>query len=304
MNKKNVCNLEFPDYCKKFNIEGYVFKRVDNYEERVKSLQHLVTAYSEYSISINTGTHNITAFVEIPAKEKKAVLPWAKNNAAALDDILLLLSIFTGRDVFLDEPLDKPYAIIADPRQYQWGGSLRCSVPYKAKKINRHLSYNMGFEEGLNKIYSLIRTEQWLKKYQNGYFLLLLKHAEKTQILETAFVLHWTILEHLFTLHNRKWLSDEQIRKLSSVEKISFLLVEYALKSEISKPDKKRISELAEVRNRLVHFGKFPDPRAKKNAELVIRLTEFIVARILGLLPSNVFNTIEKLEQFFNGSSK
>jgi len=133
--------------------------------------------------------------------------------------------------------------------------------------------------------------------------LLLLKQAEKRQVLESAFVLHWTILEHLFTLHNRKWLSDEQIRKLSSVEKISFLLVEYGLKSEISKLDKKRIKELAEVRNKLVHFGKFADAKAVKNAKLVIRLTEFIVAKILGLLPLDVFDTIKRLEEFFNRRS-
>ncbi|OYD17569.1 hypothetical protein CH333_00120 [candidate division WOR-3 bacterium JGI_Cruoil_03_44_89] len=304
MNRKKIYNLEFPSYCEKLNIGGHVFKRVKDYEKQVKSLQHLTTVLSEYSISANTGSHNITAFVELPIKEKKAVFPWDKNNATALNDILVLLSIFTGRDVFLDEPLDKPSAIIADPRKYQWGGSLRCSIPYKETKKDQDLGYNIGFEEGLNKIYSLIRTDQWLKKYQDGYFLLLLKHAEKRQILETAFVLHWTILEHLFTLHNRKWLSDEQIRKLPSAEKISFLLVEYALSSEITKPNKKRISELAGVRNRLVHFGKFLDARAEKNAELVIRLTEFIVAKILGLLPSNVFNTIERLEQFFNSSSK
>jgi len=304
MSKKSIYNLEFPEYCKELDIFGYVFKRVDEYEERLKSLQNLPGGVGEYSIDTNTGTHNITAFVEIPTKEKRAVLPWAENNAPALDDILLLLSIFTGRDVFWDEPSDKPYAIVADPREYQWGGVLMCSLPYKAKKITQHLSYNIGFEEGLNKIYSLIRTEQWLKKYQKGHFLLLLKHAEKRQILEAAFILHWIILEHLFTSHNRRWLSDEQIRKLSSVEKISFLLVEYALKSEISKSDKKRISELAKVRNTLIHFGKFPDVKAEKTAQLVIRLTEFIIAKTLGLLPSNVFNTIERLEEFFKKSSK
>ena len=91
MDRKEIYNLEFPDYCKEFNIFGYVFKRVDDYEERVKRLQHLVSGVDEYSIKANTGTHNITSFVERPIKEKKAVLPWAKNSATALDDILLFL---------------------------------------------------------------------------------------------------------------------------------------------------------------------------------------------------------------------
>lgn len=136
MNKKNVYNLEFPIYCKQLNIGRYVFKRVKDYEKRIKSLQHLTEVHSEYSISRNTGSHSITAFVEIPTKQKKAVLPWAKNNPTALDDILLLLSIFTGRDLFLEQP----GVIIADPRQYQWGGSLGPSIPYKAKKIDQYLN--------------------------------------------------------------------------------------------------------------------------------------------------------------------
>ncbi|MCG2712727.1 MAG: hypothetical protein L6416_10470 [Candidatus Omnitrophica bacterium] len=147
-------------------------------------------------------------------------------------------------------------------------------------------------------------TKQWSKKYDNGYFLVLLKNAEKRQVLENSFISHWTILEHIFTLHNKSWLSDEQIRNLSSVEKISFLLVKYALKSEVSKSDKKKVSKLAGVRNRLVHFGRFPDKESEENAVTVIRLTEFIVAKILGLLPSNVFITIERLERFLNSSSK
>lgn len=304
MNKKDVYNLEFPSYCKKIKILEYIFTRIDDYENKIKSLNHSITSGDEYSIDANTGTHALTAYVECPNREEKAVLPWAENNVTALNDILLLLSIFTGRDVFiLNESLslDKPYAVMNDPRQYQWGGTLRCSIPYKEKKIN-HSRYNIGFEEELNKIYTLIRTKDWLVKYQNGHFLLLLNHAEKRQILETAFILHWTILEHLFALHNRKWLSDEQIRRLFSVEKISFLLVEYALKSEINKSDKKRISELARVRNTLIHFGKFHSARDVKIAVLVIRIAEFIIAKILGLLPSNVFNTVEELERLLKNA--
>ncbi len=63
-------------------------------------LQHLVPVYSEFDRPINTGAHAITAEVEVPAKEKKPVLEWGDKNATALDDILLLLSVFTLRDVF------------------------------------------------------------------------------------------------------------------------------------------------------------------------------------------------------------
>lgn len=124
--------------------------------------------------------------------------------------------------------------------------------------------------------------------------------AEKIQTLESAFILHWIILEHLFLIHNISWLSKDQMRKISSVEKLSFLLVEYDLKSNVSKQYKKEISKLTKVRNKLLHFGKFANNRAKKNAELIIELTEFITAKTLGLFPSVVFNTPEKLEEFLS----
>ena len=91
---------------------------------------------------------------------------------------------------------------------------------------------------------------------------------------------------------------------MNSTEKIAFLLVKYALKGNINKNEKKRIESLAKVRNRLVHFGRIPEGSSVDDAKLFIRLTEFIIAKILGLEPSNVFNTIEGLENFLKSKSE
>jgi len=148
-------------------------------------------------------------------------------------------------------------------------------------------------------MYALIRTEEWQRQYDGGHFLLLSNLALRQQPLETAFTQCWTISEHLFTLHNKRWLSDEQITRLNRAEKIAFLLVEYALKGEINKSEKERIKSLVDIRNRLVHFGRFPKGGSVyRDAVLFIRLTEFIIAKTLGLSPSNVFNTMEELEDF------
>jgi hypothetical protein len=47
----------------------------------------------------------------------------------------------------------------------------------------------------------------------------------------------------------------------------------------------------------------FPE-REKVHSDAVtfVRMTEYIIARILGLTPSNIFNTIELFEEFLNGS--
>ena len=109
-------------------------------------------------------------------------------------DVLLLLSIFTGRDVFAlasrNSEIDaNEGVIIRDPREYLWGGTLRCSVPYKKQPIEPEpYGYNIGFEEGINQIYKMIRSEKWQKKYKGGYFLLLANMAFQHQTLESAFV--------------------------------------------------------------------------------------------------------------------
>jgi hypothetical protein len=307
--RKDVYNLEFPSWCSEIAIFGYRFSRVDNYREQVCRLQHLGSFHSEFEVSASTGTHAITAHVEIPEQEESAILEWGGSDATALNDILLLLSIFTQRDVFVVEPTmtkDAGWVVTSDPRVYYGGGILRCSVPYKKQLIDPEpCSYNIGFEEELNRIYSLIRDEEWQRKYRHGYFLFLARMAFRRQPLEAAFIQCWTIWEHLFTVLNENWLSSQQIRKISAVEKISYILVEYALRDEVGDADRKRIESLANIRNRLIHFGRFPDRGAvHDDAILFTRLTEFIIARILDLVPSNVLNTMERLEEFLATSNR
>jgi len=311
MKVRPVYNLEFPSWCSEINIFGYRFSRVSDYENKILSLQHIGSGVSEFNIQANTGKHAHTANVELPEKEPKAILEWSGTNNSALMDMLLFLSIFTGRDVFALESLnstsqDNGMVIYRDPRQYLWGGTLRCSIPYKRQPIELEpRGYNVGFEEGINQIYKLIRSEEWQKKYKGGYFLRLANMAFHHQTLESTFVQCWTIWEHLFSILNRQWLSDDQIHRINAKEKISFVLVNYALAGEIDNISKKRIETLAEIRNRLVHFGRFPEhDKVKNDAVLFIRMTEFVIAKTLGLSPSNVFTTIERLEEFLARNQK
>ncbi len=312
MNVRPVYNLEFPSWCPELNIFGYRFTRADNYQEQVMQLQLLDNSISEYIYKPNTGTHAITGFVEIPDREKKPVLEWAGNDNTALMDVLLLLTLFTGRDVFALNIQSKKEirhtfdVIVADPRIFKWGGILRTSLPYKEKSLlPEAMGYNVGFEEGLNQIIELIRSNEWQSEYKQGYFLFLARTAFHNRILDAAFIQCWTIWEHLFAILNDKWLSKEQIHRISSVEKISFLLVKFAFVGEIDDVSRKRIKKLVDIRNRLIHFGKFPKTKtAHDDATLFIQLTEFIVAKALGLSPSEVFNTMEKLELFLKKLSK
>lgn len=305
--RKSVYNLEFPSWCPSLNIYGYEFSRVENYKEKVLQLQHLMKIHSEFVIKANTGQHAITAYVELPSNQDKPSLAWNNSETTALDDILLLLSIFTGRDVFVvEEFIDSSWVITADSRLHQWGGSLRTSIPYKESEGDDMIAfrYDIGFEEGLNQIYNLIRTNEWLKKYQHGYFLFLARQAFRRQNLESAFTQCWTIWEHLFAIHNRHWLADDTIRRFEAIEKIAFILTEYELRNEIDGKSREQIQSLAKIRNRLIHFGRLPDHGSVyDDTVLFIRLTENVIAKTLGLNPSNIFNTDEKSEAFFQGNA-
>lgn len=82
-------------------------------------------------------------------------------------------------------------------------------------------------------------------------------------------------------------------------------MTEYALKGDIDEVSRNRIKTLVTVRNKLIHFGRFEnDPSIQGHAVLFIHLTEFVIAKILGLWPSNVFNATDRLEEFLKHQVK
>ena len=292
---KCVYNLIFPYSCRELIIHGYVFRRVDEYKDRVQTLQHLISVYSEFDQPINTGTHAVTAKVDSPTKEKKPIIEWGDKKATALDDILLLLSIFTLRDVFaMPKPIEKgEAAITADSREYFFG--IRTAIEYEAAEDNRGNKYDIGFQKGIETVYSMMSTVAWQKEYERGRFLPLFRSACKRQILETSFITCWSIWEILFTLHNKSWLSDEQIIKLPASEKISYILTRYQIKTTLDERDRKGIKKFVKIRNAIVHTGRFVDEDALHDATLFVRVTAIIVAQILGLSASDVLGSQTQL---------
>jgi hypothetical protein len=99
--------------------------------------------------------------------------------------------------------------------------------------------------------------------------------------------------------------TQNTIRNIKSSEKIAFLLVTYAVRADLQEKEKARLESLASIRNRLLHFGQFPEQKSTiDDAVLFVRMTEMIVAKTLGLTPSPIFNTLEKLEEFIANPPK
>ena len=147
-----------------------------------------------------------------------------------------------------------------------------------------------------------ISSQKWQKEYEGGYFLFLYRSSIKRHIVETSFILCWTIWEHVFSIKNRNWLDETAIRQMSGDKKISFILNKYFLKN-IDKVAKENIKRINGTRNRLIHFGKMKKSDIDEMI-MFIRLTEQLMAIVLGLEPSNVFNSFEDLESFLTKKIK
>lgn len=299
--RSNVYNLQFPPWIEELVLGSYVFTRCPDYEHQLARLQHLSAFANEFSISACPGQNAVTANVSGPEDEPSAVFPGAAETSG-LDDALLLLSLFTRREVFAERP-EVEGVIVADPRMHARGGILRCSIPYRAAGP-RQLG-DVAFAEALNNILELLKDPAWRKQYGNGYFLVLAKCAFKRQPLESSFTQCWTIWEHLFALGNEAWMSGRTIRNVDSSEKIAFILSRSGIIGACDERNHERLRSLAEIRNRLVHAGRFPERDGVfKDAELFCQITEFVIAKVLGLGPSNLFNTVENFERFMERTMK
>jgi hypothetical protein len=316
MSEQHIYNLQFPDYIKTLNIGGYKFKRIKNYPQAFAGLQHIVHALgAELPMIPNTGTHQFTAIVEIPKKEKAPILPWDKKyKHTRLNDVLLLLSLFTGRNVFSLHEEEEKFPITRDPRGHYFGGQFELSAiqdfQWRNKKtgecvpddkMDGKLVYDsehidLGLEQTINKVLNTISTNEWKEEFGNGYFLFLFHQALDIHNIEPVFLLCWTIWEHLFALHNRNWLDQSTIEKMSADNKISFIINKYLL-IKLDASANKEIKRITKARNRLVHFGMKPANVDYSEMDLFIRCTEQIVSITLGLKPNNAFNSIEQLKK-------
>src|SRR3989338_10407277 len=244
-----VYNLEFPAYINTLDIAGYKFKRITDYATAFAGLQHTIeVSGSEFPIKPITGTHQQTAIVEVPDKEEEAILPWAEESKfTKLQDVLLFLILFTGRNVFALNLGEEKYPLRPDPRGHFWGGQFRLSlqrdVRWKHKTTGEFktdeemkntpvFDYNyldMGLEKTICLLLETINSKNWRAKYGTGYFIFTFRQIVKQENIEQAFLLSWTLWEHFFTLHHRYWLDDKSIEQINGDKKIAFILYYYFL---------------------------------------------------------------------------
>jgi len=300
MSKMDVYNLEFPENISELNIGGYIFTRVKEYEQRFLGLQHtFAISGGEFSHEVNIGTHQITATVEIPKQEDDSILPWeSAKKVTKLQDVLFLLTLFTERNVFICD--DNILPISADSRCHFRGGStgeFRSFINHEYKYKNRqtgdiadsmsgkkidYCNVDLGFEKTVNSVLELTRSDDWQKTFSKGYFLFLFREMMDQIYITSAFLICWTICEHLFALHNSNWLDKNEIRKVSGESKISYIYQKYT-PNYFAVKSSNELKKIVETRNRLVHYGKIPDNTDLNEMKIFTIITQEVIAIILGL---------------------
>lgn len=315
-----IFNLVFPTDIDQLEIGDYVFRRIENYKEAIKGLSYSTSFINDdIHATPRQGTNQITAFVELPKNERKSVLPWSETDLTQLDDILFLLTLFKSRWIFIKDEEDKR-AIRADSRKGIYGGILENSLENKTGYFNpvKNLikqaidekekndfccKVSVGFDKSISEVLNVISRDDWQEEYDRGYFLLLYRTAMRTEYLEATFALCWTIWEHIFSLKHSDWLDPKAIRNMSVENKIAYILNQYFSKN-LDKDQRKNLGKLIKNRHRIVHFGKVRDDgayeKSKDELKFFIELTEYLIAIILELQPTNIFDTEEKLEKFLN----
>ena len=275
----DVYNLVFPESVNEMEIAEYRFKRVDQYYSQLKKLQwHRPTNYENHQFSESNGINAVTSKVFIPDKESESVLSWSreelsslsKEKPPALYDILVLLSLFTERNIHCSFGKDITYTD-QDCRPHKWGYKLRKSLPYEEIENNSEPIPIIisGIRRNLEPIYSLIKTEDWQVKYDNGFFLFIFLSAIKHQRIELSFLQCYMVWENLFALHN-KHLEREKLEKISFLDKSKFILDNYEIIRKCDNDNHLVSTLLRDTRNRLTHTGKYPVEIMDRVYELLI----------------------------------
>ncbi|MCK8828459.1 hypothetical protein MWH25_12045 [Natroniella acetigena] len=99
-----------PDLAKEFlqkaqeDLDNFTFVKKEEKADLSKLVEVMGGEYSKKEIKENIGGHQLTYEVELPSEEKPAVI---SKDGTLLTDILLLLSIFTGARVIVEDNLNR-----------------------------------------------------------------------------------------------------------------------------------------------------------------------------------------------------
>lgn len=291
-----VYNLEFPSEIDEISVGGYRFVKLPDYEQRYEKLCRFI---GMNHLPPTTGENVVTAQLLCTGQEPDATLR-VHDGKKAIEDIILLLTLFTGRNVFwLDQEPGSNGVILADARKHMFNSVLVLSMigHEKWETTSQHPCRNIGFEKWLNTVYDLIRSQQWLRAYDHGHLLAMIHNAYRTQDIFSAYKQCFSLIEHLYSI---TFSQDAH-----AIDKLCNVLQKHYWSNGFSQSEKDNIRVFVKIRNSLVHDGKLPEiAEVHKFLRLFIELTEAVVASCLGARPSETLDTNTKLAALLAGQEQ
>lgn len=292
-----ICNLNFEgdNNFYEFEIDGYKFlPTIDTKKENIVYNKSYFIKYQR--------KHKETCKVIVPKKQNDSIIfmggritrKFSESQTGRkrkfTEDILLLISLLIGRNVVLYSQ--------KNCRQFP-------AIP--CKRLKPISSNSNELKADLLKVLQQIKNNDWQKKYDNGYHLIMLYYHANILHEESRFLSHFVIWEWLYAHFSGK--ESRDLRRI-----FSSILLNYwksNLNENIFNVDKHNIFTV--LRNQLAHSGRFPINRPFADEwmkELTMdeiipyinfldTLTQLIVLKTLGLncekRISNFDNLLNKL---------
>jgi len=278
-NKHLIWNLKFlsSEYYGPFEVEGYAFKPVTIPSNGTNPYREHVVTYEVVGDFKPTLMWKGGMFIDGGIEKPRDFI----------EDILQVISVLTGSNATLD--------IYKDCKHF----------PATAKSTLKE--FCTGFDElakYLPQCMEKIHNEDWMKKYKNGFHLIMLKNAANISTIEFRFLSYVVIWELLYALENE----GEECFDLNTI--LSCLMKKYfGCKLQF---DYKNPSIFYLLRNQLIHNGTTPlsGARLKYAKDEFVSMNEHCInayitefgqltyAMVLMTLGISVSDTARKLSVF------
>ena len=284
-----VYNLNFinVDDFQPFTIADYTFAPIPEKQPQKRNFYP-----SHYFLKCNRNMV-INAYVTIPVEQQDSVLRKGGKSSSYrkikfIEDILMLISIFIGRNVVLQSH------------------KKRLEFPLCAAKHCEMIAQNSDeLEHYLRSAIAQIELPEWQEKHDKGFHIRQFYSASNIFTGEARFLADVTIWEFLYYCEHKRSMPYEKLEWISLNTKINYLTKKYLLDGRASSIPEERLRIFADLRNQLSHSGKLPIQKPKSPfthlniqgcfayIRLFKHLTQALVLRTLGIT-----GVVEKLSVF------
>lgn len=251
-----------------FEVCGYRFKPILSKQPRRDLRYHPRKMY-------------LNARVSVPRRQGNSIFCFGvtidyTRKVKFLEDVLMLISIMIGQNVV--------------PKAQ----SQRRDFPLCMAKHCKCVANNSDeLSDYLRAAIAVVRTEDWRKKFDNGFHVKAFHVLSNTLTLELRFLGSVSIWEYLYYCNHRSK-TYKRLTNTTLNTKLNFLVRHYLSKNNLSLPEE-RLRLFSDMRNQFSHNGRLPiqNPKSpyrtmtfddcKRHIDLFQDMTQALVLSTMGI---------------------